>query len=332
MLYLIAVKTNTKTYFAEEHNVENGSYYNSPLQEYYFNGIQPKKSFQRGWYYVDGNIERVEKKVQPSQINKRFVLVDESLCSDKIPLEISYDVRYYDEYSESYKWKEPFRNLESLYVLKWDDKDEGFEIIEFSLNVVLELDENDLKLPIYPSYKEKIYGNLYDKEIERKHIPQHEILSKIMFPSIVEHLTPCKYTSKQVYEIVREYVKRNYNPEFCEISSDYDFCFQVNKKIPLPNTKEWQKEIYKTNGTSFKHRKYETRYTNHRTVPVFEMTHAEDKYKGYTPIPEIFGNTEQDLIDKVNILCEEIVVKINEPLVECVCCKGLGVILDENKL
>jgi len=161
--------------------------------------------------------------------------------------------------------------------------------------------------------------------------PQHELLSKIIFPPVIEPLTPCKYTSKQVYEIVRSFIKKNHNREFCEISSDYNFCFQVNKKIPLADPHSWQKEILKTNGKSYKPKKFETRYTGTRTVKLFEMTHSEDKYKGYTVIPEMFADNEQELMDKMNTLCNEILQKINEPLVDCPVCRGCGVVIKDEK-
>lgn len=328
MLNLVAVKTKNKTYFSKQADLEKNYSYSGGLQYLLFNGQPPKKTFQDWWYYVDGDIESIQEKLPAKRINQRFILNDPSIQSDKIPLELPESVRYYDDDDEKYLWKEPYQHFESLYSLTWDTQEEEFKDVEFELNILLELDMDEIVLPVYPSYKERVYSDL----IDRKQVPHHELLSKVIFPPIVEPLTPCKYTSKQVYMIVREYVKRNYNPKYCEINSDYDFCFQVNKKIPLANPHEWQQEILKRNGKSYSPKKFQTRYTGSRSVKIFEMTHAEDKYKGYTPIPEIYGDTEQDLIDKVNSLCEEIINKINEPLVECGCCKGLGVIENNEKI
>ena len=156
---------------------------------------------------------------------------------------------------------------------------------------------------------------------------KHQLIDKIMFPSILLHNTPCALTSEEVYKILRQYIKQHINYEVAEITSDYDFCFTVKKKIALSNPYSTQREILKGNGRSYKNPKFKTNYIGTRLTTIFEMTYSPKNYSGYTPIPSIVANTEDELKEKIDKLCEDTVSLINEPLVECEYCKGYGVII-----
>jgi hypothetical protein len=150
-----------------------------------------------------------------------------------------------------------------------------------------------------------------------------------MYPDILLPSRPCKLTSQQMYKIVREYIKQNINYTYATITSDYNFCFTVQKKIILDNPYENKTEIKKQNGHSYHPPKYNTKYTKDRLVPIFEMTYSPENYKGYTSIPEMWGENQEDLKEKVDRYCQELIEIINKPLVDCPHCHGEGVILQD---
>jgi len=65
-----------------------------------------------------------------------------------------------------------------------------------------------------------------------------------------------------------------------------------------------------------------------REAKIFEMTHAESNYKGYTPIQGFEADNEAMLKEQIDNYLADLMDKINEPLVECPYCKGRGVILN----
>jgi len=147
-----------------------------------------------------------------------------------------------------------------------------------------------------------------------------------MFPSILLPETPCIMSSEQMYKIVRQHIKQHINYDYAKITSDYDFCFTVKKKINLaePFTQQW--EVTKNNGKSYRPPRYDRRYVSVREVEIFEMTYAPKYYQGYTAIPSIEANNEDELKLKIDNICNEIIKVINEPFVDCPHCKGMGVI------
>lgn len=50
---------------------------------------------------------------------------------------------------------------------------------------------------------------------------------------------------------------------------------------------------------------------------------------GYTVVTPFEGANYDDLINNIESYLNELITKINEPLKECECCKGNGVILND---
>ena len=154
----------------------------------------------------------------------------------------------------------------------------------------------------------------------------HELVDTLLFPDIVLPARTSKLTSKQTYKVIRKYIQDNINPKYAQISSDYDFCVTVEKKISL-----FEKVPYQRNISSFnaKRPKYITDYRHNRQIKIFEMTHDGDdgNYKGYTAIKPFEGKNIEDLKNNIDNYLAELMTKINEPLHDCPNCKGLGVIL-----
>ncbi|MEX0595128.1 MAG: hypothetical protein WD512_01420, partial [Candidatus Paceibacterota bacterium] len=328
-LEIIGVKTNEGFYLSEQ---PNDIYGRTNLANYLINGEHPKTTFHRNWVHVTGKPSKIEQFVSQPDINHRYELVDKSLESEKFPLVFQReDVTYYDEDEYERMWKDEFSHLRSLYELKYDKQDSKNVEVEFTYETICEIDE--IKSPEGFSYQvqktqweHEGTKNLTEKDVH------HQLIDKIMFPEIVLGQKTSKFTSKQMYDIVRQYIKQHINYDYAEITSDYNFCFTVKKKIQLNDPHMNKREIMKSNGRPYKSPKYHKRYIKDRKAEVFEMTSTKDNHKGYTPIPEMIGDSIEDLQQKVDRYCEELIKIINKPLVDCPHCSGHGVIDHDKKV
>ena len=182
----------------------------------------------------------------------------------------------------------------------------------------------------YFQYKAGKFWNSFKQEYGSTNITssniQHQEVDKIIFPSILLPNTPCKLSSENTYKIIRAYIQDNIDPKVAKITSDYDFCFEVVKKIQLakPYTSE---RTYKPKGR----RKIEIvkTFRDTRDARCFEMTHSGSNYKGYTTIKGFEGNNEADLKEQIDAYLKDLIEFINEPLKECPNCNGVGVLLNE---
>ena len=136
---------------------------------------------------------------------------------------------------------------------------------------------------------------------------------------------PCSFTSKTVYDITRQYVITHIDHKVAEITSNYDFCFEVKKIIPLhvPGKITYQNIFARTKRERSKIHTTIKEYTKHT---VFEMTHMADPYRGYTPIPAMFAENEVALEKKMNEWLTGLIAEINKPICECPHCYGKGIV------
>lgn len=141
---------------------------------------------------------------------------------------------------------------------------------------------------------------------------------------------PCELTSKQTYRIIRHHVKENINHNYGVITSDYDFCFTVMKRIPI-KPYVISSEIKRDNGKSYRPPRFKHHEKKYNTWELFEMTNSEDRYKGYTVIPGFKGDSLADLYDNIKTFLDDLMNHINAPIIECEHCNGYGHIKEEIK-
>lgn len=322
-LKITGIKTKNGYLISDQPNSE---YHSSSLNNYFINGKKPRESFHKHWLWIDNEPQKIERKQSQSNINYRYMLIDESLESDKFPLIFKReDVATYDSDEGDWEWNKEYSHLRSLYKLIYDKQPEIMVDVEFKYNTALELDEvkefNGFSYPVQRSqYKSDGLINLTEKDAS------NQLLDKILFPKPVLSMLPTKLSSDQFYKIIREHVKQNINNKVAEITSDYDFCFNVKKKIGLSSPIKHETETLKSNGRSYKNRKINVSYQKVRSVGIFEMTNASNKYKGYTVIPGIAGTDVDDLKNKIDTYLSELMEMINEPLEDCPHCDGMGVV------
>lgn len=74
--------------------------------------------------------------------------------------------------------------------------------------------------------------------------------------------------------------------------------------------------------------KLEKRFQTKRGVEIYNV--APKPYQSYPIVEPFSGKDVEDLKSNIKKFLDDLMAKINEPLVECKCCKGRGVILNEN--
>lgn len=134
---------------------------------------------------------------------------------------------------------------------------------------------------------------------------------------------PCSLSVKESYNIIREYVKLNFDRNNAVIESDYDFHFKVGKKIQLCKT-----ESYKVITDAFSKRPKEiTNYRDTRNITVLDI--ATEKKWG--PLCEAFtGKNHAELNDNIKKYLTTIMEDINRPLKDCPTCRGKGVLTNND--
>jgi hypothetical protein len=299
------------------------------LNGYIINGDIPKPTFHKDWSIVESVPQKVEQKKSQPNINHRYELKDKSMESKKTPLVLQRgDVAYYEDYS--WVWKDEFSMFRSLYKEVSDKQPSLIVDVDFEYVQIMECDE--LMRPV--DFDQEVQRTQWESDGMRK-IDENDIvyqlIDKIIFPEIALPSKKCALSIKKSYQVIREYVKKNIDGRYAEVTSDYDFCFTVRRKIALSEPEKYTVDV---NFDLFSKRKrkpkYETRYRKNRYVECFEM--APKPYQRYTVLKHGFrGENQQDLDANIKRYCESLMEFINKPLVECKHCNGNGVILDNVK-
>lgn len=298
---------------------------------YAYNGKELSVTHSKNWFFLEGESEI--KTIQVSRTPPReligFILSNSSLESDTIPLELSKKrvQAEWDDDNYNYWWNnEDYYPLRSLYKEVYHQPDKYFEDIEFEAECLGELDIEPAKYsvddrysdPIYPKYEHK--GT---KGIDLSSIARYDELEEMLTPEFLLCTRPCHLTSKQSYMIIRQYVKDNLDSKMAAITSDYNFCFTVEKKIKIkPYIKTWESK--KKNGGSYARPRMHSKEISHIQKKIFEMTQEEECYKNYTPVPGFRGESLADLAENIKLYLEELIHFINAPVSECEHCNGTG--------
>lgn len=293
-----------------------------------------KPTYSAVWYFIEGESEILsyKEKEPDTHIISSFQLKDAEMeIEGKIPFSFKPEEveQYYDEDEELYLWKY-HSSLSSLYEPVYSLVPGGYKDVDFSAECKGEV-EGDISKPVDTTFRLMHEGSWGKKEtvaVEIGKICHYEELDQILTPEFALHTKPCALTSKQTYDIVRTYIKDHIDPKQATITSDYDFCFAVKKKVAI---KPWVKsvEIKKNNGRSYATPKFKTQTVDHKLVDLFEMTHDQENYKGYTPIKGFGGENLEILVDRIKSYLQDLIDYINMPVAECQHCNGTGHIIDK---
>ena len=324
MKKIIGIKCKDMFYISE---FESDSYYKySSLKNLIINGKNPKETFHSGWCVINEEPILLQKYIKQPSINYRYELIDVAMQSDKTPLVLkANEVAKYIEYE--WIWNDEFKIYKSLYELHFDKQSDILEDIDFEYETIMEVK----KIKEYGGFAYDVQKTQWKRDgletLGEREI-YHQLIDEIIFPDILLPNRPSSLTSKQSFDIVREYVKQNINFEVATITSDYDFCFTVKKKIPLSEAEEYRVDVNNLWGSKRKRKpKYEKRYHKFREIECFNM--APKSYQKYKVIDGFRGKNQDDLKNNIDDYCRNLIEFINEPITDCPNCKGRGVITNE---
>ena len=264
------------------------------------------------WYQIEKYPEKVQRLISGNVTNTRYEIKNEKLISTELPKHISLDE--IDNYDGDI--------IDSLYKCKSDTLPDYYEDVKCDFNIILEVENFEFPKKIdYPAiqrvnFTDKVY-NITNANL------QHQLLDKMIFPEVMLHTRPASMSSHQMYCITRQHILNNIDNKVAVVSSNYDFCFEVEKIIPLiePVAVSRQNFFAKTKKQREKVH-YETKKNN--KIKVFEMTYSPKNYNGYTPIPALYADNDNELKDKVDEWLDYIISEINKPLNYCAHCNGTG--------
>lgn len=290
------------------------NYHRSVIEDLLFNGKSPTSTYYPNWYYIEEYPTLIQIEKDGNVVNQRYELKDKSLASDKMPEVIAYEEK--DNYS--------YDVIDNLYSYKYERKPNYLEEYPCEIQVVCEVD--NFTFPPQIEYEGIRKHDFSDKLYTIKNADvQHQMLDKMIFPAVLLHESPCKFTSKQMYDITRQYVLEHIDNSVAKITSNYDFCFTVKKLIPLiePETIHYQNIFAKTKR---QRNKIHTSIKRYEEKDIFEMTYSPENYRGYSAIPEMCANSETELKEKVDKWLTGLIEIINKPLCQCPECNGTGLI------
>ena len=293
-------------------------YHNSDLKNKLFDGVKAEPTYNKNWY----KIKCIPKKIQVSErknSNARYELSNEKLLSESMPKVImSNDYEKYDE-----------DVLDCYYTYKYDSKN-VLRNVKFEHKIVMEV--VNFQEPVELNYKAIRKDGWDEKKFDIVNADlDHQLLDKVIFPDVMLHTRPCKISSQKLYQLTRQHVIDNISHDVASITSNYDFCFTVEKKIPLI---EPEKVSYNNIFARTKKERKKTHYktVKFKSVDIFEMTHSQSNYNGYTVLSGISAENQNELKEKIDEWLEELMLGINKPLGLCNHCNGTGYVETVDKI
>jgi len=309
------ISTNDKIFMQIKGSSSN---WGSGLNGYLFDGLTPDETFNKSWVSVKECPKVIEKLVPDTITNRAYVLKNDEFKSPDIPLEILYD----DAFDIDGDPVGAYKEYGSLYELIKNTSPNSPTKIEFELNVIRKVDTITEPTGFtYPVPKK------WDDDTDMTWKSNNAIFlpeSTIMIPDVLIHETQATISSDDLYKVTRRHIKDNIDRDFAIITSDYDFCFTVEKRITLAKEEKYYVSQRTPSGKVSK-KKPITKYRKYRRLPVFKMTPKSRTYESYPVIQPIIGKNLDDLRIKIDTFLEKVISVINKPLVDCQQCKGTGI-------
>jgi hypothetical protein len=296
------------------------NYHSTKIDKLLFDGKIPEQTFTKNWYQIEKYPETIQRQITGERTNERYEINDKDMVSKKLPETISIE----DKDNYDYEVKNNF------YTYMYDTLPNRLEDVLVEINVIMEVD--NFKVAPIINYTGIRKWDYKDIPYAIKNVDvQHQWLDKLIFPEVLLPSRPCSFSSKQVYDMTRQYVRDHIDGSKAKITSDYDFCFTVKKIVPLiePETISYQNIFARTKRERSKI-KYSTKKFNE--LEIFEMTHDQSRYNNYTVIKPIYGENEDDLKTKMDEWLDTLIEIINKPLEMCPHCNGKGYLDDIKRI
>ena len=197
--------------------------------------------------------------------------------------------------------------------------------VEYTLHLIREIEIDSYEAPAAMQVTIINDNNNKRTEVDLSSIVSYDDFDTIVVPEFLLYKRPCMLTSRQMYDIVRTYIKDNIDRAVATITSDYNFCFTVKKIIKCTPYMAQETHVGARGKTVTHTQRKET-----KQVEVFEMTYSGYKgasgYEGYTCIDPWYAESFQDMKDGLGKYLKDLMLKINTPAVECPHCQGAGIV------
>lgn len=322
-------------FYVYETNV--GYYYKHSVNLYFFDtsyliNSTPPVQAEGGFYFSKEPITSVSVKKAGSGYIEKFTLRSPLTATPTLPEEIPFSESgwEYDDDDGKYKFNGKYETLYAFYEPVYKYTEPCFEDVPFNIIVKgtwevtspFKQDEMKIRITNTNRYSDK------PAEVSLSSFVCYDDLEKAITPAFLLHSRPCSLTSKQVYQIVRQHIKDNYDRSVAQLSSDYDFCFTVKKVIHTD--KEKKQEILTAKNKSYRPPKFKTVKIT-ESVDVFEMTwdgagsNNKGGYGNYTVISPWHADNLQEMKENIGQYLKGLMEEINKPLTVCQCCGGYGV-------
>ena len=321
----------------------HGSHWANRFGDHRINGVNPEPTHSKEWFKFTTDQPLTEssvtKKGPSTQANHRWELRANTPEPIKAltPQTLTQEeaAEHYDHVSED-GWymgsTSPHHEYQSFYERCYDLVTGEYEAVEFEAEHLGEISTESLdNHPGVQTYTVVATAtfNPRDVDIDLTEVVRYDQLTEMMTPELLRHNVPCHLSSEQTYRIVRHYVKHNHDPKYSRITSDYDFCFTVQKVVPIKSYVQ-RTEEKKANGKSYSRPRFSERTVSSKTQKIFEMTHNKKNYDRYPVIKGFKGDNLQDLYDNIKLYLDELIEHINHPVAECHHCNGTGHIINNN--
>lgn len=328
-------KTNVGVFIRNLWGSEYSGYQGTPHFDIYkFNGIAGHNNLVGSFMLLKGEqgIDKVERKKEPRALLVGYKMKEDVSEALKAALKPSYvldEVGYhYDDSIEEYVFSnKEFDAIKAMYLPEYAMTEESWEEVPVEHVVLGELTIENYEQPdkMVVKVQEDRSWSSEAVDVDLASIVCYEDFERMLTPGFMLHTRPCSLSSPQVYKIIRAYVKQNINPRVAEITSDYDFCFTVSRKVAIKpiTTKREQK---KANGRSYATPRFSTQTISYKSIPLFEMTDSSHRYQGYTVIEGWEANNLQEMKEQVKHYLDTLMEEINTEWKECECCGGIGAI------
>ena len=286
------------------------------------------------WMFLEGiqQIESYEVLKLGANIHTGYILKISSIANEEIPLELSLvDANsVYDDDAEEFKWCGPYSELQALYKPVHVKSEDAWVAEEFEVKILRSLQIDSFESPIKMEVKQLVegsWGKADPRTVDLASIVTYEDIERLLTPEFLLHERPCTLSSSQMYSIVRRHIKDHIDSKYATITSDYDFCFTVKRKVsikPFVNKTEIKTQRWR----SYSQPKFKTQSVQHKEVEIFEMTHGDKPYNSYTPINSYSANSLKEMQEFILSYLESLMEEINRPVQECSYCGGTGHLLE----
>jgi hypothetical protein len=314
ILKINMVKTDNECFISDCMAISgyDWNYHQSKLKDFYFDGKLPTSTFSPNWVMIEKYPTTIQQLCGMPDINHRYKIKDKDMISSKLPEIINYEDK--NDYSEDI--------LYSLYEHKSNKQEPVLKDVKCEIDIVMEVENFKMPPKIdYNAIKKIDYSNR-EFRITNKNI-NHQLFDKLIFPEIMLHSRPCSISSHDLYCLVRQYIRENIDTKVAKITSDYDFCFTVQKVVPLiePENVTYQNIFARTKK---ERNKIHYSVKSFKEFEIFNMTHDQSKYEDYRVIQPIFADNEEELKNKIDEFLQNLIEIINKPLELCPYCNGTG--------